>query len=135
MSADDWAVFRFDFNGNEVLVEKHLTEERARKLVADFESHQHHQHYWACYLPDSPPDYTQMLRDLLNAGSPMNASLIVLRHQNASVIQCVKAVHEVRGWSLLESKRSVLNSPAFADQLELQASLDDQWNTELDDEA
>ena len=60
MSTNDWAVFRFDFNGNEVLVEKRLTEERAWELSGpEFESHQHHQHYWACRLPAVPIDYAQ----------------------------------------------------------------------------
>jgi hypothetical protein len=132
MSTNDWAVFRFDFNGNEVLVEKRLTEERAWELVAEFESHQHHQHYWASRLPDVPIDYAQMLRKLLNAGSPLNASLQVLRNQNASLMQCIKAVYEVRGVTVLEAKRVVLLSPAFADKLERQ-SFADTLETELDE--
>lgn len=118
MSNDNWAVFRQDFTGNEFLVEQNLTEQRARELVIEYESHKHHQHYWACEIPDSPIDYSEMLKASLKSGSPLDASLKVLRHQNASKIQCIEAVREVCNIDLAESKRVVLNSPAFADQLD-----------------
>lgn len=134
MSGNDWAVFRLDFNGNEFLVEQDLTEERAHELVLEFESHKHHQHYWACRVPEPAINYTQMLRDLLNNGSTLDVSLAVLRNQNATVIQCIKAVRDVRGWNLAESKRAVLQSPVFADQLERHNSLVEQLEAELENE-
>ena len=134
MSTDNWAVFRQDFTGNEFLVEQNLTEQRARELVIEFESHKHHQHYWACELPDSTIDYSAMLRESLKLGSSLDASLKVLRNQNASAIQCIKAVREVRNTDLADSKRIVLNSPAFSDQLEWHDSLIEQIETELSDE-
>ncbi|MEM9413840.1 MAG: hypothetical protein AAGA30_22215, partial [Planctomycetota bacterium] len=69
MSEDNWAVFRQDFTGNEFLVKQQLTEQRARELVIEYESHKHHQHYWACEIPDSEVDYSAMLRASLNSGS------------------------------------------------------------------
>ncbi len=113
MSNNDWAVFRQDFTGNEFLVEKHLTEERARELVEIYEARKHHQHYWARRAPDIPIDYVQMLRDLLSTGSPLDSALLVLRNQDASLQQCIEAVSEVRGLSPIESKRVVLQSSAY----------------------
>lgn len=134
MAENNWAVFRQDFTGNEFLVEKHLSEERARELVVEFESHKHHQHYWAVQMQETYIDYEQMLRASLESGSSLDASLMVLRNQNASMIQCIKAVREVRGMDLAESKRLVLFSPAFRDQLERQNSLIEQIESELPDE-
>lgn len=59
MTDNDWAVYRLDFAGNEFLVEKNLSEEQARQLVAKFESYKHHQYYWCARLPDSPIPTTQ----------------------------------------------------------------------------
>ena len=115
MAKNNWAVFRQDFTGNEFLVEAHLSEQRARELVIEYESHKHHQHYWASEVPETPVDYTQMLRESLNGGSSMEASLKVLKNQNASAIQCIEAVRDVRDLDLLEAKRLVVNSSAFSD--------------------
>lgn len=41
-----WAVWRQDDAGNRFLVDANLTEEKARLLVADFESKGHKQVYW-----------------------------------------------------------------------------------------
>ena len=56
-----------------------------------------------------------MLRESLNGGSSMEASLKVLKNQNASAIQCIEAVRDVRDLDLLEAKRLVVNSSAFSD--------------------
>ncbi len=45
----------------------------------------------------------------------MEASLKVLKNQNASAIQCIEAVRDVRDLDLLEAKRLVVNSSAFSD--------------------
>jgi hypothetical protein len=116
MSQDIWAVFRQDFTGNEFLVEKNLSKDRADELVIEYESHKHHQHYWACELPETDIDYTQMLRESLESGSSLNASLVVLKHQNASASECIEAVQLVRGMDLKESTQVVMTSPAFATQ-------------------
>ena len=134
MSTDNWAVFRQDFTGNEFLVEQNLTEQRAQELVIEYESHKHHQHYWACEIPESQIDYSAMLIASLNSGSSLDSSLKVLRNQNASAIQCIKAVREVRNVDLAESKRIVLNSPAFSDHVEWQDSLVAQIESGLTDE-
>lgn len=133
MSDEDWAVIRFDFNGNEVIVEKDLPEEHARALVIEFESHHHHQHYWASRLPAAPVDYTCMLQEQLKVGSPVTAALQVLRNQKASLIECIKAVRQVLGISLQESKRIVLLSPAFCDQQESHTAFVDKILAELAD--
>lgn len=116
MADNDWAVFRLDFNGNEFLVEDHLSEERAHQLVAEFEAHKHHQHYWATRIPQPAVDYAGMLRESLAAGSALDASLRVLRHQGASAQQCIEAVCRVRGLTSHDARRAVLQSPAFADE-------------------
>ena len=134
MPTNNWAVFRQDFAGNEFLVEKNLSEDRAHELVIEYESHKHHQHYWARQLQDSPTDYTKMLRDSLSAGSTLDASLMVLRNQNASLIQCIKAVREVRGIDASSSKRIVLESPVFADHTEWRNQLLEQIESELNEE-
>ncbi|MEM9411084.1 MAG: hypothetical protein AAGA30_08220 [Planctomycetota bacterium] len=134
MSEKKWAVFRQDFTGNEFLVEQHLSEQRARELVVEYESHKHHQHYWACKLSDLPTDYTEMLRASLNSGSSLEASLKVLRNQNATAIQCIKAICEVKSTDLAESKKIVLSSSAFSDQLRCDDSLTAQIESELQDE-
>ena len=133
MSDHNWAVFRQDFTGNEFLVEQNLSEARARELVIEYESHKHHQHYWACAIPDSKIDFSEMLRESLSSGSSLDATLKVLRNQNASLIQCIKAVKEVRKTDLEESKRLVLNSPAFSDQLQWQDSLTEQLEAQPGD--
>jgi hypothetical protein len=107
MTANNWAVIRFDFNGNEVLVEKGLSEERARELAAEFESHGHHQTYWARRVPEAPVDYVQMLRDLRGSGSPLEVAVRVLRNQGGSVEECAAAVREVFGMSWEEARRVV----------------------------
>lgn len=134
MSTGNWAVFRQDFTGNEFLVEENLTEQRARELVIEYESRKHHQHYWACALPDLPIDYSAMLSESLKSGSSLDASLKVMRNQNASLIQCIKAVREVQNIDLAESKRIAMNSPAFSDQLASFESLIEQIEAELSDE-
>jgi len=43
-----WAVWRQDDAGSQFLVEDHLTEDRAKALVAEFETRGHKQTYWCC---------------------------------------------------------------------------------------
>ena len=119
MASNDWAVYRIDFTGNDFLVEKRLTEALAHQLAAELEAHGHHQHYWACRIPDSPVDFAQMLRDSLKSGSPLHASLQVLRNQGASVNECINALREACGLKLSECKRALLLSQGFEDQLDI----------------
>jgi anti-anti-sigma regulatory factor len=49
--AASWAVWRQDDSGNRFLVEANLTEEQAKRLVADFESKGHKQTYWCSDEP------------------------------------------------------------------------------------
>lgn len=77
-------------------------------------------------------DYINMLRASIDSGSSLDASLRVLRNQSASIIECIKAVREVRNVSLEESKRLVLKSPAFAGHLECPESIIEQIGKLLD---
>ncbi len=116
MSNSNWTVFRQDFTGNVFVVEQNLSEERARELVTEFESHKHHQHYWAGVQPKTQVDYAAMLRTLLLAGSSLDVSLKVLRNQDATVKQCVQAIKETRDLGVPEAIHVVLSSTAFSDQ-------------------
>ena len=113
MAADDWAVFRLDFAGNRFLVEKNLPETRARQLVAEFEAHKHHQHYWAERVAAWRVDFAAMLRESLAAGSALDAALKVLKNQGASRLDCVRAVSEARGISWEAAETLVVGSTAF----------------------
>lgn len=134
MSNGNLAGFRQDFPGNQFLVEKNVTEQCTRELVVEYESHEHHHHYWECEIPDSKIDFSAMLRGFLNSGGSLDTSLKVLRNPNASAIQCTGAVSEVRNIDLAESKRVVLNSPTFSQQLECLDSMIDQIESDLTDE-
>jgi hypothetical protein len=118
MPDSDWAVYRLDFAGNHFLVAKHLTEAGARELVAEFEAHKHHQHYWAERAPHQPRDFAEVLRASLRTGSSLDASLKVLKNQNASVAECIEAVQQVRGTSIIEAQELVRHSSAFAVETE-----------------
>lgn len=96
MSTNDWAVFRQDFTGNEFLVKKGLSKERADELVEEYESHGHHQHYWSKRLPSVPVDFNAMLRELLESGSPLNSAIDVLKHQGASEEEINAAVNAAK---------------------------------------
>ncbi len=115
MTKNNWAVFRQDFTGNEFVVEKNLSKEQADAKVAEFESHHHHQHYWACEIKETGIDFTEMLRQSLGSGSSLDVSLKILRNQKATFEQCIRAVHEVIGESLAEAEHTVQNSTTFAD--------------------
>lgn len=41
-----WSVCRQDDNGNRFVVQSRLTQEEAKRLVAEFEAHGHKQMYW-----------------------------------------------------------------------------------------
>ena len=41
-----WSVWRQDDSGSKFLIEAKLTEEQARKMVAEFEARGHKQTYW-----------------------------------------------------------------------------------------
>ncbi len=43
----NWTVYRIDDNGNEFVVEEHIDEDTANRLVAEFEARGHKQTYWA----------------------------------------------------------------------------------------
>jgi hypothetical protein len=43
----NWTVYRIDDNGNEFIVEEHINEETANRMVAEFEARGHKQKYWA----------------------------------------------------------------------------------------
>jgi hypothetical protein len=43
----NWTVYRIDDNGNEFIVEAHVDEDAANRIVADFEARGHKQTYWA----------------------------------------------------------------------------------------
>jgi hypothetical protein len=92
MPENDWAVFRQDFSGNEFLVERDLTHERALELVDTYESHKHHQHYWADRIRELGPDYLKMYQKLINDGSSPTLAIQVLMNQGASMETCV-AIH------------------------------------------
>jgi len=91
-SEKSWAVFRQDFMGNEFLVEKQLTENRARELVEEYEAKKHHQHYWAIRYIESEPDYLTMLSEQLQKGTPLSLAIKVLLNQNATVEDCLAAI-------------------------------------------
>jgi intergrase/recombinase len=112
MRETTWAVYRLDFNGNEFLVEEHLTEIQARDLVIEYESRKHHQHYWASKNEPSRVDFISMLRSLLDSGSALSASLSVLRNQNASVEDCSDAVQAICDVNPEFAQRIVLNTIA-----------------------
>lgn len=116
--ADLWAVFRQDFTGNNSLVEKNLTEKRARELVVEFESHKHHQHYWVDQIAETEPDYTALLRDSLDRGSPLVASLKILRNQNAPIVDCFEALQNVCNIDAEEAKRILVASTVLDDRID-----------------
>ena len=106
MRETTWAVYRLDFNGNEFLVEEHLTEIQATDLVIEYESRKQHQH------EPSRVDFISMLRSLLDSGSALSASLSVLRNQNASVEDCSDAVQAICDVNPEFAQRIVLNTIA-----------------------
>ena len=104
---NNWAVYRQDFTGNEFLVEQGLTEQRAKDLVKEYESHKHHQHYWADLQPAQDVDFPALLSQMLADGSPLSLALSVLKTHGASRNDCVEAVQKVRGLSKEESEVEV----------------------------
>ena len=91
---NDWAVYRQDFCGNEFLVEKGLTEQRARELVLEYESHKHHQHYWADKQPESKPDLKSIAQEMLAVGSSIRLIIPVLATYQFSHEQMIDALSE-----------------------------------------
>ena len=91
---NDWAVYRQDFTGNEFLVEKGLSEDRARELVVEYESHKHHQHYWAGKQPKTRPDLVALTKQMLADGSSVPLVIPVLATYNASNSEIVNAIVE-----------------------------------------
>ena len=89
---NDWAVYRQDFTGNEFLVEKNLSENRARNLVVEYESHGHHQHYWAAKQPADRPDLAALAKQMLADGSSISLAIPVLATYNVSNIEIVDAI-------------------------------------------
>jgi hypothetical protein len=43
----NWTVYRIDDNGNEFVVQAHIDEDTANRIVAEFEARGHKQTYWA----------------------------------------------------------------------------------------
>ena len=89
---NDWAVYRQDFTGNEFLVEKDLSENRARKLVVEYEAHGHHQHYLADKQPADRPDLAALAKQMLADGSSISLAIPVLATYNASNLEIVDAI-------------------------------------------
>ena len=108
MTSNNWAVFRQDFTGNEFIVERNLSEERANELVVEYESHKHHQHYWAKQIPDSKIDFAELLTQLLGTGSSIDSALKVRRNQSASTTDCIAALAKVREIAENEAEKIVL---------------------------
>ncbi len=52
--SSSWEVWRQDDNGNRFQVQAGLSEDRARRLVAELEARGHKQTYWAAPAPDRP---------------------------------------------------------------------------------
>lgn len=93
---DRWAVFRQDFAGNEFLVRKNLTEEEANRLVAEFESHKHHQHYWAVEIPPDQNRLKMLFQESMAAGSSLQKAIDVLLNQGATQLECNAIVEAVK---------------------------------------
>lgn len=91
---NDWAVYRQDYTGNEYLVEKGLTEEQAKALAEEYESHKHHQHYWVDRQPSESADFAALLAKMLSDGSSPELSLPVLRTQGATPAECLDALQK-----------------------------------------
>ena len=95
------------------LLRRGFQENRAHELVIEYESHKHHQHYWAGRIPNVQPDFAGMLQQQLHDGSSLGCALKVLKNQNASLSECIKAVSEVRQVTLDEAARVVDESKCF----------------------
>lgn len=65
-----------------------------------------------------PFDAVTRGRALVEAGADVNELLMELRLDGTNVIDCIVVVRELYGLSLGEAKRTVLASPAFADERE-----------------
>ena len=96
LPTSDWTVFRLDYAGNTFEVERNLTQTQAEALAAEFESHGHHQHYWAQRVPHQPPCRESELRQLLSCGSPLQLALRVLAKLGTSTEELIDAVCEVK---------------------------------------
>jgi len=56
------------------------------------------------------PDYAQLLREALHEGNPIDVVVAALLEQGASKVEACKAVHDVMGLRLMESKQIVENA-------------------------
>lgn len=104
---NDWAVYRQDFSGNEFLVEKGLTEKRARELVVEYESHKHHQHYWADKEPAKTPDLVALAKQMISNGSSIEMVVPVLLTYNASKTQILDALLSLNRFDEASLKQTV----------------------------
>ena len=55
-------------------------------------------------------DYAALLREALRQGNPVDVVLAALREQGASLVESIKAVHDVMGVSLTEAKKIVADA-------------------------
>jgi hypothetical protein len=78
--------------------------------------------------------YEGMLRRSLEGGATMDQAIDELRLADASVIDCIKAVHTVRACDLGEAKRMVHCSPAWEELRKPHDSFHDdlEWSLEGD---
>ena len=60
----DWTVWRQDDNGNRFVVKSGLTEQQARQLTSELESHGHKQLYWMTRVSavDEKASVTEVVR-------------------------------------------------------------------------
>ncbi len=89
---DDWAVYRLDFNSNEFVVEKGLSQEDACRLAEEYIAKGHHQHYWVDKQPSDDPDFLQLITDMIGSGSSHDLAIRVLLSQGATVTECAGAL-------------------------------------------
>ena len=104
---DDWAVYRLDFNSNEFVVEKGLSQEGASRLAEEYIAKGHHQHYWVDKQPADDPDFLKLVRDMIGAGSSHDLAIRVLLSQGATITECVSALTAATDLSAEESSAKV----------------------------
>jgi hypothetical protein len=75
-----------------------------------------------------PRDLSSELRELLRGGASLDTALSQLRANGASIVESIVSIRSVRGCDLVEAKRLVHLSPAWADV----RALNDQFHAELE---
>ena len=77
-------------------------------------------------------DYAEILRGALQRGDSLDASLLLLRQQGATIIESIKAIREVNSIDLREAKRLVDDSQAWKDHRESHRLLIDEIISDLE---